>query len=476
MYLKFHRLREYPFSITCDERYFYESSVHAEALANMMYTIQQRKGMVLVTGEVGSGKTFVGNVLASRLGPGCLTLVLSNPPQSGKQLIRALATRTGMKVRNSADKLSLTEDLEEHLTRLHKRGRLVALFLDEAQDLSNASLEELRLLWNWEDQGDRLIQIVLSGLPELRSRLLEPKWEPLRQRVVLSYHLGPLARRDTIAYVRHRLRVAADDGCLAEFSDDAMADIYAATNGIPRLINVLCDNALLVGYARGRHRVDKAIINEVLRDMTCWGLNTSARTSTDSRSEPPTAATGSHPESQTMLVNLPREPQTVVPDVPPEPETEPADSPPRTQTEPAASLAETQRVAPDLPAESETAAANSPPEPQAVGPGMPPEPQPAPADSLPETGPVAPELPSEPQTGPADSLPETGPVAPDMPLESQTGPADSLPETEPAASDFASESQTAPADPPPETQAPAPGSPSEPQAEPTGSPSAAGSE
>lgn len=400
MYLKFHRLREYPFSITCDERYFYESSVHAEALANMMYTIQQRKGMVLITGDVGSGKTFVGNVLGSRLGLGCLTLVLSNPPQSGKQLIRALASRTGMKVRNSADKLSLTEDLEEHLTRLHKRGRLVALFLDEAQDLSNASLEELRLLWNWEDQGERLIQIVLSGLPELRSRLLEPKWEPLRQRVVLSYHLGPLARLDTIAYVRHRLRVAADDGCLAEFSDDAMADIYAATNGIPRLINILCDNALLVGYARGSHRVDKAIINEVLRDMTCWGLNTSARTSTDSRSEPPTAGPGSQPESQTPPVNLPREPQT-----------EPSDSPPRTQTEPADSLPERRPVAPDLPSESQTAPADPPPEPQT-----------APADSLPETGPVAPDMPPEPQTAPANSPPETQTPAPDSPSEAQAEP------------------------------------------------------
>ena len=327
MYLKFYRLREYPFSITCDERYFYESAVHAEALANMMYTIQERKGMVLITGDVGAGKTFVGNVLGSRLGLECLTLVMSNPPQSGKQLIRALASRTGMKVRNSADKLSLTEDLEEHLTRLHKRGRLVALFLDEAQDLSNASLEELRLLWNWEDQGERLIQIVLSGLPELRSRLLEPKWEPLRQRVVLSYHLGPLARRDTIAYVRHRLRVAADDGCLANFSDDAIADIYAATNGIPRLINVLCDNALLVGYGRSVHRIDRSIVNEVARDMTCWGLNTSGRTSTDSRSEPPTAGRSPQPESQTVAPDLPSETQTPGPDSPSKPQAEPTGSP-----------------------------------------------------------------------------------------------------------------------------------------------------
>ncbi len=279
MYLKFYKLREYPFSITCDERYFYESPIHAEALANMMYTIQQRKGMVLITGEVGAGKTFLGGVLCSRLGLGCTSLVMANPPGSGKQLVRSLAARIGMNVRSSADKLGLTEDLQEHLIHMHNRGRLVALILDEAQDLSNASLEELRLVWNWEHKGERLVQIVLSGLPELRTRLLEPKWEPLRQRVVLSYHLGPLTREDTAGYVRHRLKVAADDGCLAEFSDEALADVYAATNGIPRLINVLCDNALLVGYSKEVHRIDRATINAVVRDMTCWGLKTSAQAS-----------------------------------------------------------------------------------------------------------------------------------------------------------------------------------------------------
>lgn len=275
MYLDFYKLRNFPFGLNCDERYFYESSVHAEALANMMYTVQQRKGMVLVTGEVGAGKTFVGSMLGARLGPGCLTVTMKNPPQSAKQLVRAIATRVGMNVRPSADKLALTEDLEQHLTRLHHRGRLVALIIDECQDLHTSALEELRLLWNWEQDGARLVQIVLIGQPELREVIQETRWESLRQRIVLSYHLGHLTPRDTFDYIDHRIRVAADEGCLAEFTDEAKDEIHSATDGIPRLINVLCDNALLIGYSRNVHRIDRPIIRDVLRDMTCWGLRVS---------------------------------------------------------------------------------------------------------------------------------------------------------------------------------------------------------
>ncbi len=272
MYLDFYNLNEDPFAISCDARFFYESAIHAEALANMMYTVQNRKGMVLVTGEVGAGKTFIGNMLGTRLGASCLVAVLRNPPQSGKQLARALATRFGMNVRSGADRLTLLDEIEQHLIRLQRRDRLVALVIDESQDLSPAALEEIRLVWNWELDGRRLIQIVLIGQPELRDRLMEPQWEPLRQRIVLSYHLGHLGPGDTAAYVAHRLRVASGSESTAEFTPEAIAEIHAATDGIPRLINVLCDNALLAGYAKGTRRMDRPIVAEVLRDMTCWGL------------------------------------------------------------------------------------------------------------------------------------------------------------------------------------------------------------
>lgn len=276
MYLKFHKLREYPFALSCEPKYFYNSAIHSEALANMLYTVQQKKGMVLITGEVGSGKTFVGNMLGDRLGPGCMCTVLKHPPQSGKQLLRAAARRVGMTVRDTTDKTNLAELLEEHLARLYHRGRLVVLIVDEAQDLTAASLEELRLIWNWEEDGQRLVQIVLMGQPELRQRLQEAKWEPLRQRIVLSYHLGNLSAQDAAAYIAHRLRIAAEgDDCPVEFAPESLADIHSATDGIPRLINVLCDNALLVAYAKGVHRVDRQIIATVLKDMTCWGLHVS---------------------------------------------------------------------------------------------------------------------------------------------------------------------------------------------------------
>ena len=165
MYLEFYNLREFPFSMGCDERFFYESSVHAEALANMLYTFQQRKGMVLISGEVGAGKTFVGNLLVSRLGPGCQTVMLRHPPQSGKQLLRAVANGMGLRIPPTADGLSLADELHQHLLRLYRRGRVAAVIIDECQDLSPKALEEARLMWNWEEDGQRLLQILMIGQP-----------------------------------------------------------------------------------------------------------------------------------------------------------------------------------------------------------------------------------------------------------------------------------------------------------------------
>lgn len=271
--MNFFKLRECPFSLTCEEQFFFESTVHKEALANMQYTVQQGKGMVMVTGQVGTGKTFVGNMLCSRLGPDTITATLKNPPQSSKQLLRAIASRIGMSDQPRIDRLSLLEALESHLVALHKRKVPVALLIDDAQNLSNSALQEINMLWNWEYECKRLVQIVLIGQPEFRERIQAARWEPLRQRIVLSYQLKPLSAHDTAAYISHRLQVAADEGCTVAFTPGAIADIFAATNGRPRLINVYCDNALLVAYAKGVYCVDQSIVAQVLQEMACWGAS-----------------------------------------------------------------------------------------------------------------------------------------------------------------------------------------------------------
>jgi len=273
MYLGFFGLGEYPYANGCDEKYYYESHLHAEALSNMLYTIKQRRGMVLITGDVGSGKTYLGGVLASRLDLSTDVATISHPPGSARQLLRAVLTGLGASPHKDADRQELAEEAETVLVKLACRNRTVALVLDECQGLSDEAMEEVRLMWNWERQGQRLIQIILIGQPELRRRLQEPRWESLRQRIILSYHLGRLSAQATAKYILHRRQVAALGDSPLRFTLEAMKLIYRTTKGIPRLINSLCDNALLVAYGRGQHKITSDIVETVVRDMTCWSLN-----------------------------------------------------------------------------------------------------------------------------------------------------------------------------------------------------------
>lgn len=272
MYLDFYRLRELPFALCSEGRYFYSSDRHNEVLANMLYAVTQRKGLVMVTGEVGSGKTFLAAVLLNQLGPNALAIRISNPPSSGRQLLDLVARKIGLKLKAGSAKSVVVEELENELMHLLHRGRLVVLIIDEAQELSEDSMEELRLLWNWEDGGQRLIQILLIGQPELKHKLAQGRWEALRQRIALSCHLLPLEQADTERYVLHRLKTAASEGCRCEFTRQSLSLIHQVTLGVPRMINVLCDNALLAGYAQGKWVIDADLITQAMKEMTCWDV------------------------------------------------------------------------------------------------------------------------------------------------------------------------------------------------------------
>ena len=300
MYLSFFKLTEFPFSIACDEKFFFESQSHAEALANMLYTIQQRKGMVMITGEIGSGKTFLGSMLSSRLGKAAQSVMVKHPPDSAKQLLRAVAEGLDVKVSRGDDKLTLVNRVEKALERLYRRRRLAALILDEVQSLPDQALEEVRFMWNWERDGQRLLQIVLIGQPELRERLRHGIWESFLQRIALSYHLDPLSREDAARYVLHRRDKAARNDSPLRFTSRSLEYIYAAARGVPRLINTICDNALLKAYAENSTTITGRIVAGAAREMTCWGVD----------GEPPDLEEVGGPEGPETLPETPQRPLT----------------------------------------------------------------------------------------------------------------------------------------------------------------------
>ena len=267
MYERFYGLRERPFDLTPNPRYLYLTGSHREALSNLQYGIVGRKGMTLLIGEAGTGKTtIVRAALDAVAGPSVRCVYLSNPVLTRNEFYEFLAQKFGLSAEAAASKARFLFELEESLMARHRAGGLTALVIDEAQSLPHDLLEEVRLLANFETETDKLLPVVLAGQPELASRLEHEELRQLKQRVALRCDLSALDIRETASYIAGRIAIAGGDSSRI-FTREAVQVIYERSAGIPRTISVICDNALLNGFATGVKPVGSPLVLEVCRDF-----------------------------------------------------------------------------------------------------------------------------------------------------------------------------------------------------------------
>ncbi len=266
MYISHFGLAEAPFSITPDPRYLYMSERHREGLAHLLYGIRQPGGFVQLTGEVGTGKTTLCRCLLEQLPPGVDVALVLNPRLTTVEFLATVCD--DLKIAYPAGTTSvkvLVDALYRALLDAHAQGRRTVLIIDEAQNLPADVLEQVRLLTNLETSAEKLLQIILIGQPELIRLLQRRGLRQLAQRITARYHLLPFSRPDTCAYIRHRLQVAG--GTDALFTPAAMRRVHRLSGGVPRLINVICDRALLGSYAHDRRRVDAAMVRRAGREV-----------------------------------------------------------------------------------------------------------------------------------------------------------------------------------------------------------------
>lgn len=269
MYLQYYNLREMPFNITPDPRFLFFSAKHQEAFNHLLYGIRERKGFIELTGEVGAGKTTICRKLLEELGPKYKTALILNPCLSFGQLLRMVAMELGLKA-TTRDRVYYLHALNEFVLAEVNQGNDVVLIIDEAQNLTHDLLEQIRLLSNLETDHQKLIQIVLMGQPELREKLSKPELRQLRQRITVRYHLGPLDAGETANYVNHRLTMAGANG-KPRFDDGALGLIHKYSGGVPRLINAVCDKALLAGFVTQTDLLDKRVVKLAIDDLAGEG-------------------------------------------------------------------------------------------------------------------------------------------------------------------------------------------------------------
>ncbi len=274
MYEKFFYLKEKPFHITPDPRFLYLSSKHREAISLLNFGINRRGGFILLTGEVGTGKTTLCRALLDRLPENTETALVLNPLLSAKELLVTITQDFGLKVGADSVKAHL-DALNEFLLKKASTGGNAVVIIDEAQNLNYKTFEMIRLLSNLETEKEKLLQIIIVGQPELREKLKRSELRQLNQRITVRYHLESLNYEETEAYIQNRLFVAGGMGAV-RFTSSALKAIFEASKGIPRIINIICDRTLTAAFVEEKREIDVDTVKKALEELEMEGSITTA--------------------------------------------------------------------------------------------------------------------------------------------------------------------------------------------------------
>lgn len=268
MYCQFYGLKERPFNVTADPAFFFLSTKHKEALSHLLYGVTQRKGIIVITGEIGTGKTTLCRFFLNQLGKDVKTAFILNPYFSDLKLLEAIIKDFGINAKDKS-RFSLVWELNKFLISEAEDGNNVVLIIDEAQNLKPKSLEQIRLLSNLETEKDKLIQIILAGQPELNRKLSLYELRQLQQRIAVRYHIMPLTKEEVREYISHRLNIAGSINRI-KFTDEALQMISDFSCGVPRLINIICDRALLAGFIAETDKINSIIINKCVDELDSY--------------------------------------------------------------------------------------------------------------------------------------------------------------------------------------------------------------